>query len=378
MNEKIITFLKKYWLPLWCIISALSFFGLYAAAEYSTSSGTMKKVVASTSNQGKMFSSNILVENGNSNYVAKYFTTHEKNPQTNDTAPYDVDLYLWNYSLNNLSKWYPSDIDYTITFTMMDSSGDQAKVTSENMGSRTVQLIKVTETVDPDTGDKTTEKHEDVLETLSSSTLAYTTAKQTLSHDTSKSAEEHYVLRFSSNWNLDDDTEFCVQAIAAPYNGGDNTKYKDISPLSAIIGLKKINGGDSTGWQAYLAEQSDGLAVSACDGYNLVVTGSGAATITIKWDTEKIACNKNFYNSTIYSFGSGEVVYTKPSTGSNIATLVIKADTGSSATSNRNRYDIQFYKTGSEPSEWNFFKDVSSEVNGAPSGNVWLTVDVDQ
>uniref|UniRef100_UPI0025FF094E hypothetical protein n=1 Tax=Ruminococcus sp. TaxID=41978 RepID=UPI0025FF094E len=106
MRERIMTFLKKYWLPLWCVLSALSFFGLYAAAEYSISSSTMKKVVASTSDQGKMFASNILVESGNSTYVAKYFSTHEEDAETHITAPYDVDLYLWNYSLNNLSKWY--------------------------------------------------------------------------------------------------------------------------------------------------------------------------------------------------------------------------------------------------------------------------------
>ncbi len=369
MRERIMTFLKKYWLPLWCVLSALSFFGLYAAAEYSISSSTMKKVVASTSDQGKMFSSNILVESGNSTYVAKYFSTHEEDAETHITAPYDVDLYLWNYSLNNLSKWYPSEIDYKITLTMMDSNGDDTEVTAASMGNRTVQLIKVS-------GNGT----ESLLETLNGTTptLTYTTPQQTLTHDSAKSSEDHYILRFSGNWDLDNDTEICVQAKATPNNGEDANKYKDISPISAIIGLRKTKGGDSTGWQAYLAEQSDGLAVSDCDGYNLVVTGSGAATITIKWDTEKIACNKNFHNNTIYSFGSGEVVYTAPAGESTIATMVISADTGSSVTSNRNRYDIQFYKKGSEPTNWNFFKDVSNEENGAPSGNVWLTVDVDQ
>ena len=369
MKERIMIFLKKYWLPLWCVLSALSFFGLYAAAEYSISSSTMKKVVASTSDQGKMFSSNILVESGNSTYVAKYFSTHVEDAETHITAPYDVDLYLWNYSLNNLSKWYSSEIDYNITFTMTDSNGDDTMVTAAVMGSRTVQLIKVSEN-----GTKS------VLETLDGTTpkLTYTTTKQTLAHDAAESSEDHYILRFSGNWNLDDDTEICVQAIATPNNSGDTNKYKDISPISAIIGLRKTKGEDSTGWQAYLAEQSDGLTVSACDGYNLVATGSGAATITIKWDTQKIACNRNFHNNTIYSFGSGEVVYTAPASGSTIATIVISADTGSSVTSNRNRYDIQFYKTGSEPADWNFFKDVSSEGNGTPSGDVWLTVDVDQ
>lgn len=381
MRDRIKNFLKKYWLPLWCVLSALSFFGLYAAAEYSISSSTMKKVVASTSDQGKMFSSNILVENGNSTYVAKYFSTHEEDAQTHVIAPYDVDLYLWNYSLNNLSKWYPGEIDYNVTLTMTDSNGDQSKVTAAVMGSRTVKLIKVTETVtvDPETETKTITKNETELETLDGTTprLTYTTAKQTLTQDSAKSSEDHYILRFSGNWNLDDDTEICVQAIAAPNNGGDANKYKDISSLSAIIGLRKTKGGDSTGWQAYIAEQSDGLTVSECDGYNLVATGSGAAKITIKWNTEKIACNRNFHNGSIYSFGSGEVAYFEPTGQSKIATLVISADTGSSDTSNRNRYDMQFYKTGSEPTDWNFFENVSS-AESSPSGSTWMTVYIEQ
>ena len=269
--------------------------------------------------------------------------------------------------MNNLSKWYPDGIDYTVSFTMVDSNGDSAKVTAPEMGSRTVQLIKVSE-----------DGAETPLETLRASALSFTSSTQTLEYDAEKSSENHYILRFSSDWDLDDDTEICVQTVATPVNGGDTSKYSDLSSLGAIIGLRRTKSGESTGWQAYLAEESDNLDVSKCDGYNLVVTGSGAAKITIKWNAEKLACNKNFHDGTIYSFGSGEVTYTAPESGDTIATLVINADTGSSATNNRNRYDIQFYKTGAEPSNWTFFKDVSNEANGAPDGNVWLTVAIEQ
>ena len=90
MEKRIRTFLKKFWLPFWCGLSVIFFFGLYAAAEYAISSSTMKKVVASTSDQGRMFSSNILMESGNSTYVAKYFQPHEKDADPLVVAPYDV------------------------------------------------------------------------------------------------------------------------------------------------------------------------------------------------------------------------------------------------------------------------------------------------
>ncbi len=356
MKGKMMRFIKKYWLPVWCVISVLSFCGLLAAAEYATSTNTMKKVVASTSDQGKMFSSNILVENGNVSYVAKYFSQHEEDAQTHIAAPYNVDVYLWNYSLNNLSKWYPTDIDYKMTFRMTDLSGES--LSSDAVGARTVQIIKKS-------GDSETS-----VVSLSSSVISYTTPedeKETLVHDSAQSAEDHYILRFSGNWDLDNDTEICVQVIAAPDNGGDTTRYKDLAALGAVIGLRKNNGGDTSGWQAYLAEQSANLAVENCDGYNLTVTGSGKAKITIKWDPSKLACNKYFYNGTIYSFGSGEIVYT-----ANPAQIVINADTGSTTNDYRNRYDIQFYKKSTESSDWSFFKNDGSELGA----DTWLSVEV--
>jgi len=390
MRTKILSFIKKYGLPLWCILSALSVCCLFVAAEYTVTTSSMKKVVASTSEQGRMFSSNVLSENGSSSYVAKYFETHLANEETHTIAPYDVDVYFWNYSLNNLSKWYSSDIDYKITVTMTDSNGESSKVTATDMGDRTVQLIKVTRVVkvDPDSHTETITYPETILATLkggeTSPRLTYTTNVQTLVHNSANSAEEHYIMRFSSNWDLENDTEICVKTIAEPYKGSEESKYKDLSSLGAIIGLRETTGSESPVWQAYLAEESSGMTVDNCDGYNLVVTGSGAAKITIKWNTDKLACNKNFYNNTIYSFGTYTITVdgnpqsvrevSDVSYSGNTATMTIMADSGRDETNNRNRYDIQFYKTGAEPSDWSFFKDDGSTI----SNNTWLSVEIVQ
>ncbi len=351
MKDKFMIFIKKYWLPLWIVIAAVSSCALFVAAEYVASTNSMKRVVVSTSDQGKMFSSNILVENGNASYVSKYFSQHEEDDQTHTTAPYDVDVYLWNYSLSNLSKWYPTDIDYKVTFALTNLSG--TPLTAETVGTRTVQVTK---------GGST-------LGTLTGSTLSFTTSMQTLEHNSAHSAEDHYILKFSGDWDLDNDTEICVQMVADPYNGGDNTKYKDLTSLGAVIGLRKNSIAETSGWQAYLAEASDELSVDSCDGYNLTVTGSGKAKITIKWDPSKLACNRNFYNNTIYSFGTGEVEYTNGT-----AQIIINADTGSSTNDYRNRYDLQFYKEGSEPSDWSFFNDNGSAVGDS----IWLSVKVEE
>ena len=358
MKEKIIKFIKKQWLHMWIIIAIIILFAMGVMAAYTSANSTMKRVVVSTSSQGKLFSSNVLVEDGINTYIPRYF------PELIDkTQIYPVDIYLWNYSLNNPSRWYSDDINYTITFTLTDSTG--TALTAADIGSRTV-IIE--------------DKDGNPLETLNGTTpmLSYTKSGESLSYSASISAQEKYTMKYSGNWNLDNDTGICVKVDVQLDKGGDDSKYQDLTPLGGIIGLKKSTNTESTGWQAYISEQVDDKTVTDCDAYNMVVSGSGAATITIKWDTRYLGCNKNFYDDSIYRFGTyedstKEVTYTAPGAGSNIATLVIKADTASTVTSNRNYYEIQFYKTGaSEPANWNFITNTESNM----SDSVWLYINV--
>lgn len=360
MKNKTIKFIKKQWLRVWIIAAVISLSTMGVMAAYISANSTMKRVVVSTSSQGKLFSSNVLVEDGQNTYIPRYF------PQLNDTMEtYPVDIYLWNYSVTNPARWYSDDINYTITFTFTDSEG--TALTADDIGSRAVIIA---------------DKDDNTLVTLDGTTptLTYTKSGESLPYNAAISAEGKYTLKYDGNWSLDNDTDICVKVDVQLNNGDDATRYQDLSPLGGIIGLKKSTSAESTGWQAYISEQADGKPVTDCDGFNMVVSGSGEATITIKWDTRYLGCNRNFYNNTINSFGTyedttQEVTYTAPGAGSNIATLVIKADTASSATSNRNRYDIQFYKTGtSEPANWTFITNTESDL----SDSVWLYINVVQ
>lgn len=360
MKEKLIKFLKKQWLHIWILVAVIALSTMGVKAAYISANSTMKRVVVSTSSQGKLFSSNVLVEDGVNTYVPRYFSQ-----LTDTTRTYPVDIYLWNYNLANPAKWYSEDIDYSITFTFTDSKG--TALTQAEIGNRTV-------IIEDEDGNP--------LETLDGTTptLTYTKSSESLDYNASISAEKHYTLKYSGNWNLDEDTDICVKVDVQLDDGGDDSKYLDLSPVGGIIGLKKTTNTESAGWQAYVSERVDGKTVTDCDGYNMVVSGSGAATITIKWDTRYLGCNKNFYSDTIYEFGTyadstKEVTYSAPEAGSNIATIVIKADTASAYTSNRNRYDIQFYKTGaSEPANWNFITNTETDLGDS----VWLYINVVQ
>lgn len=358
MKKKTVDFLKKQWLRIWIVAAVLALTSMGAMAAYISANSTMKRVVVSTTAQGKMFSSNVLVENGSSTYIPRYFSE-----LTDKTQTYPVVIYLWNYNLTNPAKWYSEDIDYSITFTLTDSEG--TALSEEEIGSRTVIVC---------------DKNDDTIATLNGSTLSYSETNQ-LEYFPAIATEGQYTLKYWGRWDLANDTDICVKVDVQLENGGDSAKYQDLSPLGGIIGLRQSLSRESAGWRAYISEQADGKSVGSCDGYNMIVTGSGAAEITIKWDTRFLGCNKNFYlNNSIYSFGTyadstREVSYTGPEEGSNIATLVIKADTASAVTSNRNRYDIQFYKTGTaEPTSWGFITNTESSL----SDSVWLYMNVVQ
>ena len=370
MSNRILKFLKRQWLLVWIVaVSVLIAGSIIAYAEFPSALTTMKRVVASISDYGSKFSSNVLIENGDKTYVPSY--KDELADAEKQTSTYDVVFDIWNYSAKNPLDWYKKSIKYNISFKFVDRKGDELK--DADVGTRTVGIYKGTT----------------LLMTLNSTTLSSEDAgldAQTLLYSEGNSDYHEYTFKFKGTWNLETDEDICVQMIATPDKTYD--AYNDISPLGAIIGLRKTNSGSASGWTAYLSEHPNSTGTEILDefdGFNMIVTGSGKATITITWDTSKVDMNKYFRDSskTVYAFDTttspNEVVYTGPDTenGGTTATLVINADSSSTAKDYRTRYNIQVYKNGTyEPTNWNFFavKDVDSDaVYNAASVKVQIT-----
>lgn len=347
MKNKIFIILKKRLLTAWIIILSLSLVGMIiASADYPSPLATMKRVIASTSDYGMSFSSNILVDGGEKTYVPSYVDELPTNSQ--NTSTYDVEVNIWNYSIKNPLDWYKNNIVYNLSFSFTNRKGEALSAAA--IGDRTVQICKGTTS----------------LFTLNSTNLNSSNASlasQTLTYSPGNSDSHNYTLKFKGTWNLEGDEDICVQMKATP--DGINHTYTDLSEIAALIGLKKTSVGGSSGWTAYLNEHRDSTSLGSVgdfDGYNLVVTGSGAATITIKWDTSNIELNKYFYDTTtgINNFGTWTV--TDPDTNvtttvnemtPSAGTITIKADSGRSETDHRTRYNIQVYKSNSyEPNSW--------------------------
>ena len=344
MLKTIIDKASKQWLLVSIVIVALFLSGVAVYASYEQSNGydRMKRVVAAIKDNGMMFSSNYLVENGSSTYVAKYVSDNE------GAHSYTIDVYLWNYDISNPSKKYPETINYDLSATLVGQDGTAytSEQLAEKLDSKVINLL---------------DGNGNVIDTFSSSKGSFTVSSQSLAYSAASVAEKKYTIEFPSNWDLDD-TDVCVQLVATPNNGGDSTKYKDLKPISAVIGLRESVAVGSQGWTAYISEEKAGKTIAECSGYNVVASGSGQATIKIIWNPNYVRINEYFYvdGKKIYTFGSGEVTYTAsiPAGDSDSAyvgwsRIVIAADASSSTTGYRNRYDMQLYRVGGfTPSAW--------------------------
>ena len=380
MKTNVFAIIRKWGLLAWTAIMMTALMGITSVfAVYPSELSSMKRVVLSTAEErGLLFSSNLLAESGMNSYTPQY--KMEPNSQTNK---YEVDVYLWNHSVKDFYTIYGDDIAYTLAFRFTNKKGEALNAAA--VGNRSVIITD-------DQGNSFT---------LNSTQLAYDVADETLSAEvianlkkTLQTSEEQDSLKmeFDGEWNLDMNDNICVQVTATLDRS--NHPYSDLQNLGAVIGLKRISGSGSSGWNAYLNEHrgiTDQRQVNIFDGFNIVAEGSGEETITIEVDTTKYVINKYFYGTvtvtdTIVNEGvttttprtvhMEEVSYTPPGEGETIGTLVINANSNSASTSYRNRYTIQLYKAGgadyTEPTDWSFF---AVKKNNEEPAN-WSTADV--
>ena len=359
MTEKAIKFIRRQWIVIWLVAAIVALTSMLASAIYVGSFNSMKRVMVSTSGIGKMFSSDWLEEN------TLYRTRHFQNPLTPEQiaggATYDVPVHVYNYDRKNPGKHYGKDIKYTIKACFVTATGVDI-TDSTIIGARTITIQCGNETF-----------------SLNQSNLSGQSTLQTLvSNSDEKTASSNlYTVKFSGNWDLENDTNICVKVIAELDTTG-TEKYKDLANLSGVIGIGKTGTTTSTGWTGELKETG---TAGTYDAFNFTVSGTGAATIIFEWDPSKVEVNKYFYLKNIVAFDENEVVYTA-GTGDAWSRMVINANsntergrTESSAGVYRNRYDFQIYKVGgNSPASLDF---INIKIGETPTrNNYWATCQI--
>ena len=130
---------------------------------------------------------------------------------------------------------------------------------------------------------------------------------------------------------------YCVEMIATP-------KDTSLPTLKGYISVRYIKAAES-GWTGALEELDSNKEY---DGYNYIIEGSGEGRITFSWNPTALTINKQFLQNPENTFyiGESEVNGSSDLTENSFATVSgMKSITLVVNSQEKNRYEVQFYKT---------------------------------
>lgn len=309
MDKKIKSFIKRHFIMIWIVIVCLTLSYMVVMAAYPTKQNKAKKVVSLQSQSEIQFSSNYLEE-----------SVLYKTVVINNDDPITVDIR--NFSKNNSTKWYLSDISYTLLAELTDSSGTRITGTSL-IGDGNVKVYVVTETT---IGDEV-QQNESLLFTLNSSN-PYDDRVQLLEHNSAQQTVKSYKIYFPSA-----SSKVCLKLTAAPAN-----THTDLRTIGAILAVSDKSSIQSDGWTGDFNDPTTKTPVEY-DAFNYIITGHGDSnSATIKWNSNVVTLNRMYFSNT---FNKDIASATDLGNGWKQLTLSISDD------SNNGQYSFQVFKAES-------------------------------
>lgn len=305
MDKKIRDFIKRHFIMMWIVTVCLTLSYMVVMAAYPTKQNKAKKVVSLQSQSEIQFSSNFLEE-----------TVMYKTVVINDDDPITVDIR--NFSKNNSTKWYLSDISYTLSAELTDSSG--RPITNDSLiGDGVLRVYSVTAGA---------EEHEtEMLLFELSSTAPSDSVDRTLVHSASESTVQSYKVYFPSA-----SSKVCLKLTAAPA-----VTHNDLKTIGAILAVSDKSSIQSDGWTGSFNDPAT-KSPSDYDAFNYIITGHGDSdTATIKWDSSIITLNKMYFSNTF-----SKDISSAEDLGNNWKQLTITI----SDDSNNGQYSFQVFKAG--------------------------------
>ena len=283
--------------------------GVVVYAEYIKSSRA-KRVITTRGEEGMLFSSNYLVMNSNTNS-----NIYKRILYTNSAdSPVSGDITICNYPQGNSARKHESDIPYTLTARIVilsESNGTYVKTnaTAANVGEHTI-------TISLNGGTPVT---------LNSSNLSHTFTGNVLDHRVAS----------TDICSVEFDADFinagalCLYLCATPDNGAPG----DVYTMDAVFSVSLSNAEARNIWEGYFNENNttDAPDQPNFDGFNYVISGSGAGTCTLSWNNTKLEISQIFLNT---AFSSPLTPTVSGSTSS--VTFDVDSDVVA-------RYDMQFY-----------------------------------
>lgn len=311
MAGKIKKYFKQHVLMIWIVVAFLSLSVMFVMAAYPTLQNKAKKVIAVQSNTEIQFSSNYLDKD-----------VVYKTVVINDVEGIPVDVR--NYSKSNSTRWYDSDIKYTIRATLTDSDGNIINDDSI-IGDDNVLIKRVTAS-------------ETTILTLNKTTKSDITSNaydvegnnaQILIRNSSGITVNNYMVYFPSA-----SSKVCVKLEAIP-----DSSHRDLYSIGVILAASDKSSIQGDGWSGSFNDP-DNVSPSAYDAFNYAITGHGdSTTATIQWNSNVISLNKAYFKSDFNNADptTATDVASKPGWKTLTIPLVTNHDNG--------RYSFQVFKT---------------------------------
>ncbi|WP_295072488.1 hypothetical protein [Ruminococcus sp.] len=344
--NKILKTLRKHWTRVWLIAILLLSGGVYVTYAIYTEVSSVKRVVSTQASPVEMFSSNCMRPDISSRRLSSV----------------EYSITVCNFDQDKPTIYNPATISYTLHAELQVKQGDNYINMATYLGtldqSNTEQkskydnylakaaLYSIYKTEDDTTGEVAKSESNFTLGngftvTLTSDTLA-----------AQHSSVDKYKVEIDSASTTDPNPDIFVHVWAVPTPP---TTLRTIE--TRLYGASTTT--DTATWTGTFIETD--CAIVDYDFYNYVITGSGAGTVDIIWDSNKFSINDFFFNTAL----SGNSFYNDNNTpseildsdakygsrkydGKYVGWSKITLSVGTGANSQKNRYELQLYKTATD------------------------------
>ena len=343
MNRKITSFLKSYWLIIWCIVALFLLVSFSAYGAYMRTQNA-KRVISTMGGAGNRFSSNRLDELESDNAAYKFRMIPVQGIVPNEGI--SRTMTICNYPQGLESAYYAFNIYYALEVELTDNVSNIPVFTNEEQALAQYYITDNAGTIHYFKKDDDSGKYQLKIE------------NQELKGN--KSSSITYTLHFPNV-----DTNVYMKTYADPKINNDSTQYRpdDLRPLGAMISVNSVKESQDTNWIGALIEpRITGKTVSDYDAFNYVISGSGAGTITLKWKTGMLELNP------YYKENEG---ITANISDSDDGYVTLKF--GVTAEQTKNRYSFQMYKK--KGSDWSTITGFDAIANKDNADNPLIIFD---
>lgn len=293
----------------WVLLAVLALVGIAAAALAAatlaafTSSLHAQRTIAAYDTAGIRFSSNYLLRGDSKDNVRTVYTT---NAAVSPTAI----MTICNYQQGKQTMPNPDPVTYTVTARLVRYDANESDlyvpVDASYMSAQGYTAYAVT----IDDGVNTV--------TLNSSHLSDATLGSLMTAGTAQS--DPYLISFSPHFAANDPNLY-LEVIVTPVGGA-------LPALQGIFAPALRAEGASNHWDGAFRDDTE-TAPAGYDGFNYLITGTGAGTATVTWDGTMLALSDVSLEMLMDIAGA--------SRSGNSIIFPVDADVES-------RYDLQFYK----------------------------------